>query len=91
MTPRKFHALHAKFRAREERQDRRFAVMYCMYANSHRDEKKKPSPFTLDDFIGPQKSNMTAEEYFAAEARTHMSAEQQVIMAQGYTAAARPQ
>lgn len=89
LTPREYQALNRQFIAREERQDRRFAVMYVMYCNAHRDTAKKPDPFTLEDFMptGKPVSQMSAEEYFLAEAKKHMSAEQQAIMARGYSEA----
>jgi len=35
----------------EERKDRRIALLACMYANAHRDEKKQLRPFTISDFM----------------------------------------
>lgn len=45
------YRLHRKWLEREDRENRRWAVMYTMYANAHRDEKRKPFPFELDDFF----------------------------------------
>ena len=50
LTLRELRAMLDRYLAREERQDRRFAMLAALYANAHRDEQKKSDPFTIEDF-----------------------------------------
>lgn len=50
-TPRHVLTLWHYHIAAESRMDRRFAVLYTMYANAHRDDKKHPKPFAIEDFL----------------------------------------
>ncbi len=40
----------------ERRQDRRFALLACMYANAHRERHRQP--FTIDDFVPGAKEEL---------------------------------
>lgn len=55
----------------ERRMDRRFAVLYTMYANTHRDEKRHPKAFTVEDFLPGSKpvSSAMSPDAMLAEAR----------------------
>lgn len=52
MTPAEFSFIWERWMQAEERSDRRVAAVLCTVSNAFRDTKKKPSPFTLDDFLG---------------------------------------
>ena len=59
--------------------DRRFAVLYMLYCNAHRDPEQRAEPFSLEDFLpakktraeSPTSAPMTREEYLLSEARKH--------------------
>jgi len=51
LTMRELDVLWKRHLAAEERRDRRVALLATMYANAHRDEKKKLSPYELEDFM----------------------------------------
>lgn len=51
LTPRHFAGVYKHYIDSERRQDSRFALLACLYANSHRDEKKRNTPFELSDFM----------------------------------------
>ncbi len=62
LTLRHFRAYHKVFQAREERADRRAALVACILANIHRDSDKRPEPFSVEDFMpGGQKGPEVAE------------------------------
>jgi hypothetical protein len=52
--------------AHEEAEDFRSAQIACLFANAFRDQKKRRSPFTIDDFMPSRaaepKRNQTPEE-----------------------------
>lgn len=51
LTPAQFQLLWRRHLAREERMDRRFSLLATLYANVHRDEKRRPMPYTIEDFL----------------------------------------
>lgn len=51
LTPAQFNALSDRFDSANRRQDFRFANLISVLANIHRDEKRKPEPFTALDFM----------------------------------------
>jgi Phage tail assembly chaperone protein, TAC len=51
LTPREFNALWDRHIAAEERHDRRIALICTLYANAHRDEKKRSTAFEITDFM----------------------------------------
>src|SRR5690606_5246774 len=59
MPPWRFHRLVEAWRRREEREDRRFALIACVLANIHRDPEQ--DPFELKDFM-PRRPKTPEEE-----------------------------
>ena len=57
LTPAQFQLLWRRHLAREERQDRRFSLLATLYANAHRDEKRRPMPYTIEDFLPRREAN----------------------------------
>ena len=55
LTPRHFLTIWKRFEAAEARQDRRAATITSVLAEINRDKDKKPTPFTVSDFM-PQRS-----------------------------------
>jgi len=51
LPPAELWELHEAWVRRERRADYRAAALACLYANAHRDEKEKPSPFEPGDFF----------------------------------------
>jgi hypothetical protein len=55
LTPRSFFALWRRHEAAESAEDRRAATVCTLLANIHRNQKERPRPFELQDFM-PRKS-----------------------------------
>lgn len=51
LTPAQFHALGKRFDADRKHQDLGFGIVTAMIANTHRDPKQRPKPFTAEDFM----------------------------------------
>jgi hypothetical protein len=50
LTPHRFFNLYDRFVDREIRHARQANILSVLYANSHRDQQARSTPFTLDDF-----------------------------------------
>lgn len=61
------YALVDRYVARERRIDERAALQNCLFANAHRDSKKKPQPYTIDDFMPKVKRAPKSTEEALAE------------------------
>lgn len=57
-------ALHESWKARERRDDARFALLCAVLANCHRDPKRRPKPYQVEDFM-PEKRPKTRAEHEA--------------------------
>lgn len=51
-----------KIKRDDESNDRRTARICALLSNINRDKKKKPKPFTEDDFMPKERKKMTNEE-----------------------------
>lgn len=56
------HALRDAYEARERREDARFALICAVLANCHRDPKRRPQPYQVEDFL-PRSRPQTREEF----------------------------
>lgn len=54
-------ALRQEWEQRERRSDARFALVCAVLANCHRDPKRRPRPYEVEDFL-PRERPKTAEE-----------------------------
>lgn len=52
---RELDAMLECYRATEEREDRRAAMLAAILANAHRDDKKRREPFDIEDFMPGQR------------------------------------
>lgn len=57
-------ALREEWEQRERRNDARFALVCAVLANCHRDPKRRPNPYQVEDFM-PQSRPKTKEEFDA--------------------------
>lgn len=66
MTPNEFGYEYEGWKLREERENRRVARICAVLANINRDPKKRPTPFSEDDFMPEEKQakKQTNEEMF---------------------------
>jgi hypothetical protein len=50
LTLREFDALADRWDEQQRIEDLHYALILCQFANANRDPKRKPAPFTPDDF-----------------------------------------
>uniref|UniRef100_A0A6M3JZN1 Minor tail T domain-containing protein n=1 Tax=viral metagenome TaxID=1070528 RepID=A0A6M3JZN1_9ZZZZ len=61
MTLAQFNALAERFSSSQEREDYHSALICCVLAEINRDRKKRPKPFTPQDFMPQVKELVTTE------------------------------
>ena len=75
MTPAHFAALYRRHKSAVEHNDRWFALLASMYANVHRDEKRRSHPFSIEDFMpGAGSREPTEEELLAMPPQERIAA-----------------
>lgn len=78
LTPAQFFALGKRFDAKRRHYDQGFGIVSSVVANCHRDPKKRPKPFTAEDFMPvygeKKKTGKDLKNYWDTMVRPHAAA-----------------